>query len=67
MMAMPMPMPMALNDDGLAGIDMIMPDQQFEFDHEAFDTLLQQVQEDYDRGNPFCESFEFSEFVADYY
>ena len=46
---------------------MIMPEQQFEFDHEAFDNLLQQVQEDYGRANPFSESFEFSDFVADYY
>ncbi|PLB51676.1 mating-type HMG-box protein MAT1-2 [Aspergillus steynii IBT 23096] len=61
-----MEMPMPLND-GLAGIDMIMPEQQFEFDHEAFDNLLQQVQEDYGRANPFSESFEFSDFVADYY
>lgn len=59
-------MSMPIND-GLGSIDMIMPEQQFEFDHEAFDTLLQQVQEDYGRANPFSENFDFSDFVADYY
>ncbi|KAI9035434.1 mating-type HMG-box protein MAT1-2 [Aspergillus affinis] len=47
-MVIPMPA-----DDNLAGIDMLMPEQPFEFDHEAFDTLLQQVQEDYSRAKSF--------------
>ncbi|KAI9045813.1 HMG-box domain-containing protein [Aspergillus affinis] len=63
-MTMATPLPA---DDSLAGIDMLMPEQPFEFDYEAFDTLFQQVQEDYSRTNPFSENFDFSDLVTDYY
>ncbi|KAH8428988.1 uncharacterized protein LDX57_006659 [Aspergillus melleus] len=53
-------------DDGLAGIDIPMPEQPFEFDHMAFDTLLEQMRQDSGRDNLFPENLNFSEYMTEY-
>ncbi|KAA8652624.1 hypothetical protein EYZ11_012663 [Aspergillus tanneri] len=58
-------------DNILDPLNMIIPSEQFDFDSATFNSLIQQVHEDYNKANLFpphmSESLEFSDFITDCY